>query len=226
MTGGKKGVVACAVALLTAGCASATTAPQTTLKPQGPEARYIDRMFFPVFWIAVGVFAIVAGIALTAIIRFRARPGDELPRQVHGNTKLEIVWTVIPLMLVGGVAVASVIGIFHLYDNPGGARISFVPGAASDTGRPALQGRVLEVHVIGHRWWWEFDYPGLGTMPDQFLSTGERPNTALVTADELHIPAGYMVRLDLTSNEPARSPEGIGPGVIHAFWVPELAGAH
>ena len=66
-------------------------------------------------------------------------------------------------------------------------------------------------------------------MQDQFLQAGEQPNTALVTAGELHIPAGVMVRLDVTSNEPLNSPENVdpkdpGPGVIHNFWVPALAG--
>ena len=141
-------------------CASEKAAPQTTLKPQGPESRYIDHLFFPVFWIAVAIFCLVAGITLYAIIRFRERPGSEIPRQTHGNTKLEITWTVIPFLLLVGVGVASVIGVFHLYKDPSGQRITFVP--ASDTSsQPSLQGKVLEVHVIGHRWWWEFDYPGL-----------------------------------------------------------------
>jgi cytochrome c oxidase subunit II len=202
-------------------CSSATAAPQTTLRPKGPESRYIDHLFFPVGAIAVFVFFLVTGLVLYSVIRFREKPGVQ-PRQTHGNTKLEITWTIIPFLLLIGVGTASVIGIFHLYQNPKGQRISFVPASASS---PAtLQGKVLEVHVIGHRWWWEFDYPGLGTMQDQFLQAGEQPNTALVTAGELHIPAGVMVRLDVTSNEPAKSPEGIGPGVIHNFWVPELAG--
>jgi len=210
------------VALAATACAS--NAPQDTLKPKGPESRYIDHLFFPVFWIAVVVFFFVASAVLYCAVRFRARPGNENPRQVHGNTKLEVTWTIIPFLLLVGVGTASVIGIFHLYKDPPGQRISFVPASASATGEPAMVGKVLEVHVIGHRWWWEFDYPGLGTMQDQFLSPGEQPGTALVTAGELHIPVGYMVRLDVTSNEPAKSPEGVGPGVIHNFWVPSLAG--
>jgi len=205
-------------------CASAKAAPETTLKPQGPETRYIDHLFFPVFWIAVAIFCLVAGLTLYCIIRFRERAGAPAPRQTHGNTKLEITWTVIPFLLLVGVGTASVIGIFHLYRNPPGQRITFVPASASTSGQASLQGKVLEVHVIGHRWWWEFDYPGLGSMQDQFLQAGEQPDTALVTAGELHIPAGVMVRLDVTSNEPAKSPEGVGPGVIHNLWVPELAG--
>jgi cytochrome c oxidase subunit 2 len=205
-----------------AATACATNAPQDTLKPKGPESRYIDRMFFPVFWVAVAVFCLVAGTVLYMIFKFRERPGNDNPKQIHGNTKLEITWTVIPFLMMAAVGTLSVIGIVHLYHDPGGQRITFTP--ASATSGPTFQGKVLEVHVIGHRWWWEFDYPGMGTMQDQFLSPGEAPNTALVTAGELHIPVGYMVRLDITSNEPAKSPEGVGPGVIHNFWVPSLAG--
>jgi cytochrome c oxidase subunit II len=213
-----------ALALLLGTLAVAATAcdkvghPQNSLNPQGPESRYIDRLYWPVFWIAVAMFVLVAGITIAAIVRFRERPGNETPHQIHGNTRLEVFWTIVPFLLLVGVGTFSVVGVFHLYEKPAGSRITFTP--ASQT----VQGDVLEVHVIGHRWWWEFDYPGLGTMQDQFLSAGEKPNTALVTAGELHIPAGVKVYLDITSNEPAKSPEGVGPGVMHNFWVPELAG--
>ena len=55
----------------------------------------------------------------------------------------------------------------------------------------------LEVRVLGHQWWWEFRYPGL----------------EVVTANELHVPAGKPVALTLD-----------GPDVIHSFWVPRLGG--
>jgi cytochrome c oxidase subunit 2 len=210
------------VVLALASTACAAHAPQDSLNPKGPESRYIDRLFFPIGIIALVIGLFVGGMVLYCIIRFRARSDDDAPKQTHGSTPLEITWTIIPLLLMFGVASLSVVGIAHLYRNPKGQRISFVPAAA---GTPAtIQGKVLEVHVIGHRWWWEFDYPGLGSMQDQFLSAGEQPNTALVTAGELHIPAGIMVRLDITSNEPAKSREGVGPGVEHNFWVPALAG--
>jgi cytochrome c oxidase subunit 2 len=208
-----------AVTLAASACAS--HAPQDSLNPQGPESRYIDHLFFPVGIIAAVIGVFVIGMILYSVVRFRARSDDESPKQTHGSTPLEITWTIIPLLLMFGVASLSVVGIAHLYRVPKGQRITFVPASA---GGPTVQGKVLEVHVIGHRWWWEFDYPGLGTMQDQFLSAGEKPGTALVTAGELHIPAGIMVRLDVTSNEPAKSPEGVGPGVEHNFWVPALAG--
>ena len=208
-----------AVAFGATACAS--HAPQDSLNPQGPEARYIDRLFFPVGLIALAIGLFVGGMILYCVIRFRARSDDESPKQTHGSTPLEITWTIIPLLLMFGVASLSVVGIAHLYQTPKGQRITFVPASA---GGPAVQGKVLDVHVIGHRWWWEFDYPGLGTMPDRLQNPGEPPNTALVTAGEMFIPAGTMVRLDVTSDEPLKSPEGVGPGVEHNFWVPVLAG--
>jgi len=208
------------VALVATACAP--HAPQDSLNPKGPESRYIDHLFYPIGLIAAAILVLVSAMVIYCVIRFRARSEDESPKQTHGSTPLEVTWTIIPLLLMFGVASLSVVGIAHLYRNPKGQRITFVPASA---GTPAaVQGKVLEVHVIGHRWWWEFDYPGMGTMQDQFLSAGEKPNTALVTAGELHIPVGVMVRLDITSNEPAKSPEGVGPGVEHNFWVPELAG--
>ena len=209
-----------------AATACASSAPQNSLNPKGPESRYIDHLFFPVGMIAGAILVFVSCMVVYCVIRFRARSEDDSPKQTHGSTPLEITWTIIPLLLMFGVASLSVIGIAHLYRNPKGQRITFVPAVAG--GAPSVQGKVLEVHVIGHRWWWEFDYPGLGTMQDQFLSTGEQPDTALVTAGELHVPSGVMVRLDITSNEPLLSPENKpghpGPGVEHNFWVPELAG--
>ena len=69
---------------------------------------------------------------------------------------------------------------------------------------------VLDVRVVGKQWWWQFEYP------DQ----------EVVTADELHIPVGTKVRLNLTACDDSLGNEGTPShcNVIHSFWVPELAG--
>jgi len=191
--------------------ACARRAPQDSLRPAGSESRFIDHLFFPVFWIAVGIFVLVFGLTGLIAVRFRGRGVDEPPRQVHGNTRLEIAWTLVPFFLLVGVGTFSVLGIFHLAREPKGSTLSFVP--ASATAPATIQGDVLRVNVFAHRWWWEFRYPGIG------------PGGAeIVTAGELHVPAGKKVRLTITSNEPAASPEGPGPGVLHNFWAPRLAG--
>jgi cytochrome c oxidase subunit II len=63
------------------------------------------------FWIAVVVFVLVQGLVIYAAVRFRAKDGDEtLPVQVHGNTRLEIFWTVIPALILAAIAVPTVQG--------------------------------------------------------------------------------------------------------------------
>jgi cytochrome c oxidase subunit 2 len=116
--------------------------PYNTLAPAGPVAEQQADLYWLVFWIATGVFVIVEGLLVVAMIRFRRRSDDDRPRQIHGNTRLEIAWTIVPALLLAGVAVPTVAGIFQLASRP--------------------QGDVLEVDVTGHQWWWEVRYPDLG----------------------------------------------------------------
>jgi cytochrome c oxidase subunit 2 len=131
--------LATSLLLLLAACAH-TAIPQDTLNPAGPEARTIDGLFWPVFWIAVGVFVLVEGLLVIALFRFRTRPGRGVPKQVHGNTRLEITWTIIPLALLIGVAAPTLKTIFDLARKPANA---------------------LQISVVGHQWWWEVRYPSL-----------------------------------------------------------------
>lgn len=150
--------------------------PYNSLAPAGPVAEKQADLFWLVFWIAVGVFVLVEGLLVFAMIRFRRRSADDVPKQIHGNTRLEIIWTILPALLLAGIAVPTVGTIFDLAQEPEGA---------------------LEIEVTGHQWWWEVRYPGLD----------------VVTANEIHIPAGEPVVLNLTSAD-----------VIHSFSVPRLAG--
>src|SRR5690606_9987765 len=88
--------------LLLGACAS--DAPQDTLQPEGPIARSIDRLWDGVFIIAVIVFVLVEFGTLALVIRFRRRrDDDDLPTQTHGNTKLEIAWTILPAVVLAVV---------------------------------------------------------------------------------------------------------------------------
>ncbi len=162
--------------LLLGGCAP--DLPQTTLVTNGPNARLINDLFGPIFWMATGVFVVVEGLLVYAVIRYRRRAGDDrIPAQTHGNTPLEIGWTIAPTILVI-VIVAMTFNTQRELD------------AAGET-------PTMTIEVIGHQWWWEFRYPDEG----------------IVTANELHIPVGEVVALDVSSVD-----------VIHSFWVPKLAG--
>ncbi len=162
--------------LIFAGCG---ISPQTTIDPRGPNARMIFDLFnLWIFWPAVVVFFGVEAALVWAAIRYRGRDGDPLPNQIHGNTPLEITWTIIP----------AVILIVILY-------FTFQTQAA--LANPPEDPNSVHVRVIGHQWWWEFQYPDLG----------------VTTANELHIPSKVPVVVTLESAD-----------VIHSFWVPLIAG--
>jgi cytochrome c oxidase subunit 2 len=179
-----RGIWASIVALAVIGVACAKQAPQDSLSPVGPVARQEDNLFRPVFWIAVGVFVLVEGLLVFAVVRYRRRSDRDAPRQVHGNTRLEIFWTILPAALLAGIAVPTVVTIFDVARKPVGAN-------------------VVNVKVTGHQWWWEYEYTDIKTTD----------GTPLRSANELVIPVGRWVSLEMTSVD-----------VIHSYWVPKLAG--
>jgi cytochrome c oxidase subunit II len=152
-------------------------APQSTFGPAGPVAQQQLQLFNVALWIMVAVFVLVEGALLYAAIRFRRRPGQGLPRQIHGNTPLEITWTIIPTILILGLGVWSVFVLFDLQNPP----------AMANPGNPS---EPLEVTVRGHQWWWEFEY---------LDADGEGKH--ITTANEMRIPVGRPVILHLRSDD-------------------------
>lgn len=132
------------------GCVS--NASQDTLKAHGSIARLQNSLFIPVFWIAVGVFILVGGLVSYCVLRFRARSEDEAPRQIHGHTKAEITWTILPAVLLASIAIPTVKFVFDLNNFPTNA---------------------ITINVTGHRWWWQADYakPGDATQIDFTTAT-------------------------------------------------------
>jgi cytochrome c oxidase subunit II len=108
------------------------------------------------------------------MMRFRRRPNSPDPKHVHGNTAMEIVWTVLPMFILAIIAVPTVRQIWKHQAPP--------PADA------------LQVQVIGHQWWWEFRYPqyNLVTANELYLPIGRTVNFELRTVDVIHsfwIPA-------------------------------------
>lgn len=167
--------------MLLAACSS--DLPQSSLNPKSEQARQIDSLWIMVLVAMTVIFVLVMIALVISLIRFRDRGGEEKePRQIHGNTRLEIVWTIIPAVVLAVIAVPTVRTLFELNEEPTDA---------------------LQVSVTGHQWWWEFRYPDL-VGPD---------GREVVTANELHIPAGETTYLTMGSAD-----------VIHSFWVPPLNG--
>src|SRR5437762_10068219 len=105
-----------AVFAFLASCAS--NAPQDTLKPDGPIAHKEYNLYLFTFIIAAVVFCLVWGLIFATVIRHRHRPGRPEPVQVHGNTKLEIGWTLVPAVLLVLVAFPTIVTIFDVAKEP------------------------------------------------------------------------------------------------------------
>jgi cytochrome c oxidase subunit 2 len=113
---------------------------QTTIDPKSDSTRIIQSVYTLVTWIDVGIFIVVFVPLIYALIRFREKKGQGIPKQVHGNVLLEIAWTLIPAVLLIFIAVPTWVGIFRAYSPP--------------------TENALKIQAIGHQWWWEFTYPG------------------------------------------------------------------
>lgn len=171
-------------ALILAACGS--NAPATTLDPQGNHAREIYNLLIPIFWMALAVFVVVEGILIYAVLRFRQRPGAGLPPQIHGNTRIEIMWTIAPALIVLVIAV-----------------MTFRTQAINSV-QPA---QALQIKAIGHQWWFEFQYPdGLVTANDMYVPVGTDVTITLESVDVIH--SFWMPKLagktDMIPNKPNR----------------------
>ena len=82
-------------------------APLTTFEPAGPNAERIDGLFWMVFWIAAVVFVLVMGAIVVMVFVFRDRGKDDAkePKQLHGHARLEVIWTVIPALILAGISI-------------------------------------------------------------------------------------------------------------------------
>lgn len=142
--------------------------PQSTLHPTADAGRAIDDLYRNIFWWAVVVFVVVQAALVVTLVRFRKRPGAGEPRQVHGNTLVEITWTLAPAAIIVAIAVPTIRTIFEVRgDAPAGA---------------------LQVEVIGHQWWWEYRYPELGvvTANELHLPQGRPVALTITSADVIH----------------------------------------
>jgi cytochrome c oxidase subunit 2 len=185
---------ALAVALLPLLVGGWLSGPQSTFDTKGPVAKAQLDVFYVTLWVTGIIFVLVAGILTYATLKFRARDGDDqsaVPHQGHGNPLVELGLIAASVIALVFIAIPTLRNIWFTYD---------VPEAEKAT--------AYEVNAIGFQWWFKFEYPKEEVeLPD---GGGKAP---LVLANELVIPAGRAVRVNLRTYD-----------VIHSFWVPKLAG--
>ena len=147
------------------------------------------------------ISALVLILLVVALFRFR-RSASPVPSRNSHNTTIEVIWTLVPVLILVAIAIPSIRLLRHQYSPP-----------------PAD----LTVKVIGNQWYWTYQYPEHGELEivsnmlkeQKDAKPGERFRTdvdgpPLLAVDErLVIPAGKVVKFIVTSND-----------VIHAFWIP------
>ena len=157
-----------AASIFAAGCLGGPEYAQTTFEPVSQFGASLNRVFYNTLAWTMAILVLVLVLIGIVIVRFRERPGQPHPRQSHGNTKLEIIWTLIPAVIVVFIAVPTVQTVFSSQSPP-------------DAG-------ALEIEVIGHQWWWEFRYPAEGviTANEFYVPVGRQVHLRLTSADVIH----------------------------------------
>jgi cytochrome c oxidase subunit 2 len=170
----KAGAVALTVALAAFLAACGQNYPESIFHQRTDVNRDVDGLFRLLIWFGTAVFIFVEGILVWTLIKFRKRPGQPEPKHVHGNTTLEIAWTVIPLIILMLIAIPTIQTIFKT--------------------QAVARSDALQVEVIGHQWWWEFRYPQyqIVTANELYLPVGRTVNFTMTSKDVIHsfwIPA-------------------------------------
>jgi cytochrome c oxidase subunit 2 len=170
--------------------------------PQSIIAREIYDLHTLIMWIIVGIFVVVFGAMTWAIIKHRKAAGHQA-EQFHENTTVEIVWTVIPFVILIGMAYPATKTVL----------------AMKDTSSPDVT-----IKATGYQWKWSYDYlqegisfySTLATPRDQIdggntAARAANTNYLLEVDNPVVVPVGKKVRIITTAND-----------VIHAWWVPAL----
>jgi cytochrome c oxidase subunit 2 len=197
----------CVAALGFAATAGANTSNGYNLPPGVTDlSRDMYALHMEVFWICVGIAVVVFGAMIYSLVKFRKSQGAVPDTTMLHSTKVEIIWTVIPVVILVVMAIPAAELILKMEDSRNSG---------------------LSVRVTGYQWKWEYQYMDAAEGIDYFstlarpsnfareLHSGVDPNTVenyLLDVDKpLVIPSGTKVRLLLTSDD-----------VIHAWWVPDF----
>ncbi|MFZ0429916.1 MAG: cytochrome c oxidase subunit II [Acidobacteriota bacterium] len=156
------------------------------LLPASPQAAEIARLFYVALIIAAVILLVVAGMVFIIIIRNRRLPRDYTPKQDFGNETLEWTWTIVPLMIVTGLFVYTVM-VMHDVD-------------------PKPVDRQPDVEIVAHQWWWEVHYlpSGAVTANEIHLPVGRDLLFEVRSADVIHdfwVPA-LGQKVDAIPNHP------------------------
>ena len=190
-------------ALLVTGCTDFD--PRTAFPPDAAstQGQAVRNIYDVIFLIGIAVFLLVEALILFAVIRYRRRKGDdELPPQIHGNNKLEIIWTAIPIAIVLALFVVS------------WQTLNTIDAREKDP--------PVRIGVVAYQWQWQFVYAPLDIRWEDCGAPRNKGRCVTVfgvpppggdrtgwTPPQMHVPVGETVELQMHATD-----------VIHSFYVP------
>jgi cytochrome c oxidase subunit 2 len=169
-----------------------------------PNANEIDSLYKIVLYIAAVVFVIVEGALFYSVYKFRAKKGS-VAAQIHGNTRLEIGWTVAAALILVVLTVVTFVKLPSIINPPNSDSNGLVLSASVTEPTPP-NGQKLTVCVQGRQYIWRYTY-GDKCLQSAFTST------LPYSYQQMVVPEHTTVILDIQSSD-----------VIHSWWVPSLGG--
>lgn len=169
--------------------------------PAGTPAHSVFSLSMLVLSITSGIFLVVGGLLLYALLRYRHRPNDvnaaQEPAQIYGSNQIELSWTVIPILIVVMLFLAT-------------ARVIL---ATEDAPKPTS---ALDVTVIGHQFWWEYRYPKLGIVTANELH--------IPVSDPMHPTPTYLTMSSADTDHSFWVPRLAGktdliPNQVNTMWI-------
>ena len=162
-------------------------------------SRSVFDLHMTIFWISVVIGAIVFGVMFWSMFMHRRSRGA-VAAKFHENLTVELLWTIIPLLILVGMAIPATKTLIEIYDT---------------------EDADLDIMVTGYQWRWQYNYLGedvsfmsnLATPREQIANQAAKGEHYLLEVDEpMVVPTGQKVRLLITAAD-----------VIHSWWVPALA---
>src|SRR4051794_20163663 len=175
-------IVVCALAVLAlvaAGAAAAANGGFTPVTPHSPNANDINDAYYLILGFTAAIFVIVEGVLIYFIVRYRSRGRSRTVEgpQVIGHTRLELVWTIVPVLILAAIAAFVFVKL---------PAISDVPSASAAGDR-------VDIHVEGRQFYWRYTYPNGAVSYDRMVAPVQRPvDLAITSPDVIHswwIPA-------------------------------------
>jgi cytochrome c oxidase subunit 2 len=189
----------CFMAVAAAAAPGSQLSSTNIFAPASTPAKTIFGLSMFVLAVTAVIFVVVSGLLVYSIVKFRGRATDSgrEPAQVYGSTQIELAWTVIPVLIVAVLFLATARVIHAIQDAPKSAA-------------------ALDVTVIGHQFWWEFRYPKLGIVTANELH--------IPASDPAHPTPTFLTLLSADTDHSFWVPELGGktdliPNRVNEMWL-------